>query len=330
MKQAKPIRTPLWEKTKQEKRKTRLIRLVILAIFAIIIVNLAIKLPGIYRDLNNPFPRFPGETQKTSDLDFSFRTNVLLVSYEKNRLVDLGIATYEPVDKKTTVILIDLPSNKPIRLTTNKIFRSGGIDYLSAYISNSTGVILDRYIAISDPSVYFTPENVQKIHSDLNNFLAVFQFFTFKAHLNKVLKTDLTTPKLINLAMKFRNSRFEKKDAISLEDQGIQDLANNLFLDRKIVEEGAAVTIRNSSEQPMIGRVLENYLNNLGVTVVSVESGDASEKSILIVKNKKPQIEKRLESIIKVQKRGLGKDDAFSGDLLIIIGKEAASKLTLP
>lgn len=330
MKPAKPIRTPLWEKTKQEKRKTRLIRLVVLAIFAIIIVNLAIKLPGIYRDINNPFPRFAGDTRENQDLDTSYRTNVLLVSYEKNRLVDLGIATYEPVDKKTTLIVFDLPSNKPLRLTTNKVFRDGGISNLSTYISNSTGVILDRYIAISDPSVYFTLGNVQKTHGDLNNFLVVFKFFSFKAHLNKVLKTDLTTPNLISIAMKFRNSRFEKKDTISLSDQGIQDLADNLFLDRKIVEEGAAVTIRNSSEQPMVGRVLENYLNNLGATVVSVESGDTSEKSILIVKNKKPQIEERLKAIINVQKRGAKGEDAFSGDLLIIIGKEAASKLTLP
>jgi len=328
----------MWEKSKREKRKSRLIRLIILSVVAIVLISLANKLPVIYREFNNPFPRFAEENKKTQSLNTSFRTNYLLLSYEANRLVDAAVASLEPLDKKVSLLLFDLPNNKNIRLSTNKVFREGGIEGLDQHVSVSLGIILDRYVAFENDAVRFTSPNIQDTHEQFKSTSVFLRAFSIRRNLDDNLKTNFSTAELFSLFWKIRSSELDEKNIILVTDINVKDLAdeklselvNNFFFDRDILEEAATVSIRNSSGVVGVGSALASILANLGAVVVEVDTGeDISEESLLIIRNKKPKIEERISNLLKFDKKG-GNEDDFAGDILINLGKNATDELTLP
>lgn len=334
----KPAKEPLWEKTKREKKRGRIIRLLLLLTVLFIAINLAVKLPGIYRNLNRPFERFAGENAQTGPLDFSFRTNFLTISFEKTRLVDVALASYEPTDKKLTVLLFELPKNKDLRLPANKVFRNGGVESLEKYISINLGAIIDRYIALEDPEVHFTPENFAGFQDHLKDVTTFFKVLSAKSYLNKTLKTNLTSREMVTIFWKLRGAGIDQNDALSLKNLGTTNLqqeilvevASNFFLDREVIKEAPSVTIRNSSGVWSLGANLAKYLTNLGTTLVSIETSDEEiPESTLVIRNKKKQIETRIVDLIELKKRKIKEDDRFSGDLLIILGKDASEKLSV-
>lgn len=334
----KPARTPIWERRRKEKRRNRLIRLVILVLITLVLVNLILKLPGIYRNLNSPFPRFPNDERQVSELDTSFRTNYLLISYKENWLQDAAIASYEPVDKRLTLLLLELPKNKKFRLATNKSFKGGGINVLSQQISNQLGVVLDRYLAFENAGLNFNTQGSLDSYKQLKSAGFFFRILSVKNDMNKALKTNLATGELINMFWKVRGAKFEEKDAASLATLGASNLQSeetgevikNLFFDRDIIDEGASISIRNSSGVLGLGSTLASYLENLGASVVVVETGkEVSQENFLIVRNKKPRVEKRIGAAFSSKKEAAGEEE-FSGDILIILGEKAAGELTLP
>ncbi len=334
----KPVRIPIWERRRKEKRRNRLIRLVILVLVTLVLVNLVLKLPSIYRNLNSPFPRLPNGEKQVSELDTSFRTNYLLISYKENWLQDVAIASYEPVDKRLTLLLLELPKNKKLRLSTNKSFKGGEINALSQQISSQLGVVLDRYLAFENAGLNFTAQGLLDTYKQLKSVGFFFRIFSVKNDMNKALKTNFATGELISMFWKVRSAKFEEKDAISLAALGVSNLQSeeagelikNLFFDRDIIDEGANISIRNSSGVLGLGSTLASYLENLGASVVVVEAGEeVSQENFLIVRNKKPRVEKRISSAFSFKKEAAGEEE-FSGDILIILGKKAAGELTLP
>jgi hypothetical protein len=334
----KPARTPIWEKRKIDKRRNRLIRLILLFVIALVLVNLILKLPGIYQSLNSPFPRFPNDEGTTSELDTSFRTNYLLVSYKGSWLQDAAIASYEPVDKRLTLLLLELPKSKKLRLSTNKSFGSGGIDALSRQMSNQLGVILDRYLAFETAGVNFTAQDSLDAYKQLKSIGFFFNIFSIKNNMNKILKTNLTTGELINMLWKVRGAKFEEKDVASpttlgvsnLQSEGAAEILKSLFFDRSIIDEGASVSIRNSSGVAGLGSRLAFYLDNLGASVVVVETGEeVTQDNFLAVRNEKLRTEKRIGSVFTYEKKDAIEEE-FSGDILIILGEGSAEELTLP
>jgi len=330
---------PIWEKAKKEKRKNRIIRIAFLLIVLIILVNVAIRVPTIYHVLSHPFERLPNDKEKLADLDTSFRTNLLLASYEKERgLGDLAIASYEPADRRLTVLFFDLSENRKLQMMANHVFEKEGVVGLQRFISMQTAVPVDRYLAFESSDLTFTTESMLNSYKEIKSANFFLKVLSFKRSLNKTLKTNLTSAEILNLIWRIRGAKFEEKDQLYLNKIGSGDLASretteelsNLFVDRKISDEGAAVTVRNSSGKAGLGTVLARYLGNLGVTIVAVETGEeSSQKNFLLEKNSKPQLEKRLASIISFNKKKAEKED-FSGDILIIVGEEAIRMLTLP
>jgi hypothetical protein len=338
MKAVKPAQVPIWERRRRKKKKTRIIRLIFVVIIGLIVVNLAFKLPGLYRDFNQPFPRFPDEDEKTHDLDNSFRTNYLLVSYKGNWLQDVAIASYEPEDRRLSLLLLDLPENKELRLAANKSFRSGRVSKLSQQISVEMGIILDRYLAFEIKNMYFGTGNAAKTHMKLRSVGIFFKIIPLKRDLNKYLKTNFTTPELISFLWNVRGSKFEEKDVTSLGGLGLTDPQteegseelSNLFFDRSIINEGASISIRNSSGIAGLGNSLAFYLENLGASVVVVEVGEEiSQENLFITRNRKKYVEKRLSSFISFKKSKVDEEE-FSGDILVVIGESVAGELTLP
>ena len=333
-----PAKIPVWEKSKREKRKNRLVRLIILLISAVVLINLAIKLPGIYKQLNNPLPSFSGKDERTQTLDTSFRTNLLLISYESNRLVDAAVASFEPSDKKITLLLFDLPNNKNIRLPANKAFRENGVRAISKYVSLNLGIILDRYLALENEDAYFTPQSTQSIYKQIRSVSAPLKTLSIRGKLGDDLKTNFSSRELLSLFWKLRGSELAEKDIIlvsdlkvdSLQSEELATLVNNSFFDKNIVEESASITIRNSSGVSGAAGYLTAILTTLGASVIEIETGEQTQEgSFLMVKNSKPKLEKRISSLVKLDKRGRGEED-FAGDVLIDLGKNAVGELTLP
>ena len=116
----------------------------------------------------------------------------------------------------------------------------------------------------------------------------------------------------------------------SLQSEELATLVNNSFFDKNIVEESASITIRNSSGVSGAAGYLAAILTTLGASVIEIETGEQTqERSLLIVKNSKPKLEKRLSSLVKLDKKSKSEED-FAGDVLIDLGKNAAGELTLP
>jgi hypothetical protein len=136
-----------------------------------------------------------------------------------------------------------------------------------------------------------------------------------------------------------RGAEYEEKDNFSLTSKdmknlqtgNISDIAKNIFFDRKILDEAASITVVNSSQVSGVGSTLASYIANLGATVIDVETGEHIEEGgLLVVRNKKSDITKRLKSLIGFREKEASEQEDFSGDLLILIGEDAARELTLP
>ncbi len=337
MNAVKPVKSPIWERTKNEKKKGRRIKFFIGVVLTIIIINFAFKLPGLYTEVNTPFPELERDTDKITKLDTSFRTNILLISHEKDRVIDLTVVSYEPVDKRLSAILFNLSDYKNIRRLTNEAFRNGGEAALQRHLMVSLGIPIDRYLAFEDPGLKFTRNVIDKSVREIKSNILFFRILSIKRSFNSILKTNFSSGELIRLGWTLRSAKFEEKDSVPLTDQNIKDLrvesvsdlTSNLFIDRKILDEGASVTIINASSTPGLGSTLAIFITNLGGTVVTVESAESTqEKSTLEAKNKRGEILTRLKSIITLEEKKVG--DKFSGDLRIVIGEDGAEELTLP
>ena len=106
----------------------------------------------------------------------------------------------------------------------------------------------------------------------------------------------MTVGEIFSTALKLRGANLEEKDIYSLSEissddlqsEAVEDFVSSLFFDKKILDEGAAVTIRNSSGEPGLGNKLAAYLNNLGASVVLIESGEERiGETTFYVKNSK-------------------------------------------
>jgi hypothetical protein len=335
-----PVRKPpIWEKTKKEKRKNRLLKFFFLIILLIVAANLLVRGSALIKELNRPFARSPGDNKKIAELNFSYRTNLLLVNYEEDYwLNDIAIVSYEPGDRRLSVLLFDLTKNKSLQKSARSAFRKQGIDGLQRFVGNSLGVTIDRYLALKSDNPAFNPEDFLQVKKQLESPFIFFKVFSLKQQMSPLLQTNSTSSDLLKILWRIRSANFEEKDIMHLPKLGEEGLAgektislvSNLFLDRKVLDEGASFTIRNSSGKKGLGNTLEQYLTNLGATVVTVESSEETKsETLLFVRNSKPVAEKRLLSIITFKKKG-EEGEKFSGDMLVVLGADSTSELTLP
>ncbi|OGY22043.1 MAG: hypothetical protein A2113_02405 [Candidatus Woykebacteria bacterium GWA1_44_8] len=337
-----PARRPLvWGKIKKEKQKGRFLKAGFFVLLLIVGANLFIRGPAVLKELNRPFDKLPDDKTRTVELDLSFRTNLLLFTYSEHwGLTDIAIASYEPDDGRFSVLLfnLELEKNKLLRRKAQKIFREKGVGGLQRFVGSSLGVTIDRYGAFAGEDLNFTPQQFLQIKRELERPTVFFKIFSTKQKLNNLVKINAATTDLWKLFWKTRSAKFEENDIIFLKVTGEESLqseettyqVSGLFLDRKIFDEGAALTIRNSSGKAGAGAVLERYLTNLGATVVAVESSEEIEsRTLLVVRSSKPKVQGRLSSIISFDKKKV-KEEVFSGDMLIILGEDALGELTLP
>ena len=170
------------------------------------------------------------------------------------------------------------------------------------------------------------------------NVFTTFKILSFGGTAAEDLKTNFSSRELLSLFWKLRGSELDEKDIISISDlrvdslqsEELATLVNNSFFDKDIVEESASVSIRNSSGVSGAAGYLTGIITTLGASVIEIETGEQTqERSFLIVKNSKPKLEKRLSSLVKLDKKSKSEED-FAGDVLIDLGKNAAGELTLP
>lgn len=327
-------RIPVWERVKRKKRRDRLIRLILIVLLLFAAVNLAIRVPALIKDFNQPFERLPGDKGFTRKLDLSFRSNFLLTSFnEKNKLSDLAVVSYEPVDEKITILHLDFENNFALQRAARGILKDNGIKGLTKYVSIGLAIPIDRYFSVNNSMI--TNQNLLNVKREIESLSAFLKTFSIKGTLEKNgFKTNASMKEIVDLFWKIRSSSFDENDLTSLEkikslsSNEALSLTENLFLDRKILDEAASVAVLNSSGEIGLEGVLVNYLTNIGVSVVEIGSSDeVVEKSFLVKNKERPAIEERLKTIFgfKEEKDGI----EFSGDVLIVIGKDSVGDLTL-
>lgn len=334
----KPTKLPIWEKTKQEKRKKKIITYVVLTVFLIMAVNIGIKLPGIYKDLNTPFQNIQKDKTYLESLNTEYRTNILLVSYKDKILTDLAVVSYEPGDKKLSALFFNLPKYKNLSVLLNRSFRSSGVEGLEKRIKLELGLPIDRYLAIDGGGSEFSYEVVAKVINEIKNPRVFWDVLTMKGRLNNFVRSNLSTGEMFKIGFIIRGGEYEEannytfgeKDVKNLTDPVITELVRTKFFDRKILQEGAAVTIQNSSGETGVGVNLANFIAGLGATIVTIESSEEIvEQGSVIIKKEKPEFLGRLKSLYRFKEEKAKSEADFSGDVLIIIGKKEAPGLTL-
>ena len=329
-------RVPLWEKTKREKRQSRLLRTVLWLLFLFLVVNLGIKAVGIFKSLSEPLSPYPGDSAKKTVLDLSFRTNILVFSYRPQQyLVDAAIVSFEPKDKIITSLQLDLPKNPNLSKIIQPVFKEGSVGALKKYLGVSLGVGLYRYVAIEEASDgAITHAKISSLKEKLANPVSLFSILFNQSALKSYFKTNITNAEGWSFFWRLRDAEYDESSSYLvkgydlLSEDNASDL-KNFFLDRKVVNEGSSISILNASGQPGLAQTFARYLENLGVSVVSLESSEKEEKaSFILVNRDKPDTEKRLSQILDLGKKA-EKDTSFVGDILVILGTDAIDKLTL-
>jgi len=278
----KPAKLPIWEKTKQEKRKKKIITYVVLIVVLIMAVNIGIKLPGIYKDLNTPFQNMQKDKTYLESLNTEYRTNILLVSFKAKILTDLAVVSYEPGDKKLSALFFNLPKYKNLGVLLNRSFRSSGVEGVEKRIELELGLPIDRYLAIDGGEAEFNYDTTAKVINEIKSVGVFWDVLTIKGKLNSFVRSNLSTGEMFRIGFIIRgaeyreadNHKLAEKDIKSLRDSAATELISTRFFDRKILQEGAAVTIRNGSGEAGVGVNLANFIAGLGATIVTIESSE--------------------------------------------------------
>lgn len=326
-----PAQVHYWKKQKNKNVKKRLLKLVFLIIVIFIAVNLATKIPKIAKFFTQPFDRLSGDKLDNEALDFTYRSNFLLLTYLSDQiLLNVALVSYEPKDKNITFINFDLPNNTQIRKRVNSIFRNDGVGQVQKYISLGLFVPIDRYVAVE--KVEFSEDYLKKVKEDLKLPSVIFKAAFLDEIFGPKLKTNMSSKEFLDFLFKLRDSNgfvYKKIETPSLPDRQVLASLQNQFIDNKIIDEGASVILVNGSGQSGLASILKGYITNLGAYVVSIEDLDRPvEKSSVIIRNNKEAIISRIKYILDYEKKTKENND-FSGDILILIGKDAIERLTL-
>src|SRR3990167_3143115 len=328
-----PARPPSWKSKKARDKKNSLLRWVFLIITALILINLATKVPKIVKFFTEPFDSLPKNGNENTVLDTTYRTNFLFLSYLSGQIVfDAALVSYEPKDKNIIFIDFDLPNNQDIRKKTNSAFRGGGAGEVHKYFSLGLFVPIDRYISVE--KVDFSEEYLKNVKKSLQIPVVFSKIFSIDEIFGSGLKSNMSSREFVDWIFKLRDSNSEnfvyiKIPAKSLPNNDVSTLLQNQLIDNRILEEGATVTIRNASAKLGLASILATYVTNLGASVVAVEdASEPVEKSSVIIKNEKNSLTSRIETVFHYEKKAREKVD-FSGDILILVGKDAIDELTL-
>ena len=328
-----PARTPSWKSQKVTDKKNNLFRWVFLVITALILINLTTKVPRLVKFFTEPFGSLPYGGNENTVLDTTYRTNFLFVSYLSGQIVfDAALVSYEPKDKNIILIDFDLPNNPDIRKKTNSAFRNVGVGEVQKYFSLGLFVPIDRYIAVE--KVDFSDEYIKNVKKSLQVPVVFSKIFSIDEVFGPGLKSNMSSKEFLDLIFKLKGSNsknfvYIKISAKNLPDNDISTLLQNQLIDNRILEEGATVTIRNASAKSGLASVLAAYVTSLGASVVAVENANEPvEKSSVIIKNEKNSLTSRIETVFHYEKKAREKVD-FSGDILILVGKDAIDELTL-
>lgn len=328
------------QKNERRKRQTVLIfRLILVFTVGLVLLNLAFRLPAIYTKFAKPFQNLQSEFYRDVRIDFSNRTNLLLIGTANQELKELALASIEPGRKK--IILLSLApetlvfgKEQPKKLSDLVVFKQNNpenIEQLAAATLEILGYFSDGYILLSDSSAWISKKNLNQFVENSTfspNF--IFNLTKNKKYLDEHLFTNLTIGEFYTLNTQIKKIPPERFDFVDtrefLNKQGFiesQKLLNEVSVklnDSKVAEGNYAVEIINSSGVGGLGSVIKNLVSNLGANVVSVSSTpNLQTESKILVKEKNNHLAKRLETVLKT-KMQVGKTDSL--DVRIILGED--------
>ena len=321
-----------WKLEKNKKKKNKIVRWVILILIVFIAINIITKIPKAIRIFTQPFEQLSGGSESLSFLDFTYRSNILFLSYlSEEILLDASLISYDPIDNKITVIHFDLKSNDTLRKKVNIVFRKTGVDGAQKYISLGIFVPVDRYIALE--KLDMSEKYILDVKNKLKLPGVAAKAFSIDEIFGNGLKTNMNSKEYLDFILKLRQatiseSSYFKISAKELPDSRTLSVLENQFIDNRVLEEGAAVAVQNSSGFFGLASKLKEYLTNLGADVLIIKGNEEIvQESYVLIKEDRNLVQSRVSTIFSFEKRRDEEAD-FPGNILFVIGEDAIDKLT--
>ncbi len=330
-----------WSKERSKKQAGKFFRLIVLAFVVILILTVAVQIPGLISKIQKPFPFIQSKFANYGDINTNHRTNILLVTEFGKKLKELGFISFENGNNKIKLFSID-PNTKIHTVKSSGSFsdlafqnNQLNIDRLEVALVSSLGYVFDGYIVVNDNIKWINQQKLEKLIDDFYSPGFLLRITSNKAYLDRKIRTNLTFNEANNLIWFSKGLAPERvsfldltqsKDSNGFLDQ--QDASNKIGLlltDDSISNAEVAVEVENASFVPGVGNILKNVITNLGGNVLSVTSGDEIEKTTLLVKNKNNPLGKRLETILGVKMQQAKSNDVFEGDIKVSIGNDYGS-----
>lgn len=316
-------------KKKNLKNWVKLFFLGVLVLFAVFCIT---QIPGYVNKIRKPFKNIPGGFSNYSSLNNNYRTNILLVSFNHQKLNELAIASLSPIDPKARIITLDTKVLGDLLIFENSSNFPTTLDILKSRTIKLLNYPIDSYVALNTDINWINQTSIEKLTDYAYSFSFFANILKNKDFLEYNLRTNLTINQifaLVNQVKALKPERFDfiklaqiKDNSGNLDFQQIKNKLGVLLSDSKISDEGATAQIINASGVEGVGTLVKDIITNLGGNVIQVTSSDLQvEKSEVLAKDKKSFLGLRLSKILNQNLKNLTKDKN-NIDIKVIIGKD--------
>ncbi len=301
---------------KRNKQTKRLFKLLLIIISGLFVFTFLVKLPSIINVFAKPFPKVQNNLVNQNNINFNFRTNILLITHYSNQLLEISLGSLDPTDKKVHILSLDPNQNiygEKKDTTLKELFAlkvndSTYLEKLTAKLIETLGFPIDGYILLDQKNSWQKKDQLERVADEVFSFGFFLNFFNIKSHLDSNLRTNLSVGDFNTLISRVKSLRPERFTILELrggnDTQGyLQHNSLNKYFgliltDSRIISEELTVTVVNASRVEGAGTIMKNMLNNIGLRVVEVRTGNVLEKSELVSK-RKTSLDQRLSNMFK-------------------------------
>ncbi len=325
---------------KKEKRllSRKFWRWFFLIVVLFFLANLFIQIPRVFSTVRKPFTMLDASFANLERVDFSGRTNLLVVSTDKkNELIQVNVVTYEPQAKQ--IMFIDLPVQASVNLTSEKrtlsLLYQENFDRFFWHTSALLGVNLDGYLIVSE-GASVNPQTIIDLRRDLFSVPFFWKIFEVRSWLNNHLVTNLTAAQVFQSARILKSTNPEKivfldlnetVDKLGFNQESLDQFLKSTFINSQVASEAVSVKIVNGSQVAGLGSSLKRVVSNLGSLVSAVDSGRAERTRIVAYSKKEPLAAKKMALFLGKKVEFEEKEGESS--VLIILGEDFARELAL-
>lgn len=327
------------QKRHSEKNRQRTTKIAKYALWVLIGLGVVIslwQLPGLWGKIRKPFIQEQGIFANYNNINFIYRTNLLLINRQKDGLKEIGILSIGA--KVSNAVLVQLAvdsqvSTKDGLQSLGQLYKEQGkkgVDTLKASLIENLGYPIDGYLLTDEVGSWITKGKGEEIADNLFTIGFFLNLPKTKTFLDQHLRTNLTLKNTYDLVSKINSLTGERFSLVDLKKikqlaEGELDSRLNLTLvDSLLGKENATIEIINASSFSGLGNTFRNIISNLGGNVLLVQTGALQKHTEIFVFGEAGQnMADRLSNILNVNKK-VRRDSQNSLDIKVVIGEDFA------